>query len=125
MKIVKTPIIKSKQEQDTTSEIHKRYKEWEKFDSLIYRGKFEEIQKVEGGKSEQVLPAEKKLKSMEKAMTKITTNRQRTRKLKIMQQKMCIRIIKHQMEVRPKQAHEVKQGRKKKATPRKSHRKIN
>ena len=51
MKIVKTPIIKSKQEQDTTSEIHKRYKEWEKFDSLIYRGKFEEIQKVEGGKS--------------------------------------------------------------------------
>ena len=50
MKIVKTPIIKSKQEQDTTSEIHKRYKEWQKFDSLIYRGNLEGGRNTEGGR---------------------------------------------------------------------------
>ena len=58
MRIVQTPIIKSKQKQETASEIQKRNKEGEKSDFLIDRGNYEEIQKVEGGNSEQVFPAQ-------------------------------------------------------------------
>ena len=49
MKIVQTPIKKSKLKQDTTSEMQKRNKEGERFDFVIDRGNYEERQKVEGG----------------------------------------------------------------------------
>ena len=45
MKIVQTPIIKSKLKQETTSEIQKRNEEGEKFDFLIDRGNYEEREK--------------------------------------------------------------------------------
>ena len=48
MNIVQTPITKSKQKQETTSEIQKRNKEGDKFDFVIDTGNYEERQKVEG-----------------------------------------------------------------------------
>ena len=57
MKIVQTPIIKSKLKQETTSDIQKRNKKGEKFDCVIDRGNYEERQEVEKGNSEQVIPA--------------------------------------------------------------------
>ena len=42
MKIVQTPIIKSKHKQLITSNIQKRNDEGDKFDFVFYRGHFEE-----------------------------------------------------------------------------------
>ena len=86
MKIVQTPIKKSKLKQETTSEMQKRNKEGERFDFVTDRGNYEERQKVEGGNSEQVIPAQiNELKingnSNEKDFNKQTDNT----KLKIMQ----------------------------------------
>ena len=47
MKIVQTPIIKSKQKQEATSEIQKRNEEGEKCDFVTDRENFEERQRVE------------------------------------------------------------------------------
>ena len=58
MKIVQTPIKKSKLKQETTSEMQKRNKEGERFDFVTDKGNYEERQKVEGGNSEQVIPAQ-------------------------------------------------------------------
>ena len=58
MKIVQTPIIKSKQKQETTPEIQKQKTEGEELDFVIHTGNNEERQKVEEGNSTQVLPAQ-------------------------------------------------------------------
>ena len=57
-------------------------------------------------------------------MTKIETNRQITTKLKIIQQRICITLSKHQMKARPQQTLKVKQTRKKKVTTKKPHQKL-
>ena len=58
MRIVQTPIIKSKQKQETTPEIQKQKTEGEELDFVIHTGNNEERQKVEEGNSTQVLPAQ-------------------------------------------------------------------
>ena len=58
MKILQTPIIKSKQKQETTLEIQNQNTEGEELDFVIDRENNEERQKVEEGNSTQVLPAQ-------------------------------------------------------------------
>ena len=58
MRIVQTPIIKSKQKQETTPEIQKQNTEGEELDFVIHTGNNEERQKIEEGNSTQVLPAQ-------------------------------------------------------------------
>ena len=58
MRIVQTPIIKSKQKQETTPEIQKQNTEGDELDFVIHTGNNEERQKVEEGNSTQVLPAQ-------------------------------------------------------------------
>ena len=117
MRIVQTPIIKSKQKQETTAEIQKQNTEGEELDFVIHTGNNEERQKIEEGNSTQVLPAQINGNSN----TKDLINRQIITKLKILQQKICITIRNHQMKARPQQGQKVKQTRKKKVTTKQPH----
>ena len=102
MKIVQTPIIKYKQKQETTSEMEKRNEEGEKYDFVIDRRTFEERQKVEGGNSEQVSPAqisktEMNGNSSDKDSNKQTDSNKTEDIVHNNNNKMNITIKKHQM----------------------------